>query len=124
MLHQFATVSLQSRFDVLCRTNNFRYANRNLCDSETSVVQHLNVRMVITQDEMNEYPSLFPLTRNSRCPIFKKTCCPGSSTSMTVERLCPPNLSHRQSVLLRQFLQRHLRPRADVLDHLGRRKRP
>ncbi len=27
--------------------------------------------------------------------------------------------SDRQAVLLRQFLQRHLRPRADVLDHFG-----
>ena len=30
---------------------------------------------------------------------------------------------HRQPVLPRQLLQRHLRPRADVLDHLGRRQR-
>ena len=30
---------------------------------------------------------------------------------------------HRQSVLLRQVLQRHLRPGADVLDHFGRRER-
>jgi len=31
---------------------------------------------------------------------------------------------HRQSRLLRQFLQRHLRPRADVLDHFGCGERP
>ena len=30
---------------------------------------------------------------------------------------------HRQPVLLRQFLQRHLRPCADVLDHFGCRER-
>jgi len=30
---------------------------------------------------------------------------------------------HRQPVLLRQLLQRNQRPRADVLDHLGRGKR-
>jgi hypothetical protein len=30
---------------------------------------------------------------------------------------------HRQSVLLRQFPQRDLRPRADVLDHFGRGER-
>ena len=34
-----------------------------------------------------------------------------------------PRLSHRQSVLLRQFLQRHLRPCADVLDDFGCRER-
>jgi hypothetical protein len=28
------------------------------------------------------------------------------------------------TILLRQFLQRHLRPRADMLDHFGRRQRP
>jgi len=33
------------------------------------------------------------------------------------------NALNRQSVLLRQFLQRHLRPRADVLNHFGGRKR-
>src|SRR5215218_844580 len=31
---------------------------------------------------------------------------------------------HRQPVLPRQLLQRHLRPRADMLDHLGRGERP
>jgi len=31
---------------------------------------------------------------------------------------------HRQSILPRQFLERHLRSRADVLDHFGRRQRP
>ena len=30
---------------------------------------------------------------------------------------------NRQPALLRQFLQRHLRPRADVLDHFGGRER-
>jgi len=30
---------------------------------------------------------------------------------------------HRQPVLLRKILQRNLRPRADVLDHFGRRER-
>ena len=30
---------------------------------------------------------------------------------------------YRQPVLLRQLLQRHLRPRADMLDHLGGRQR-
>src|SRR5260370_22512644 len=30
---------------------------------------------------------------------------------------------HRQSILPRQFLERHLRSRADVLDHFGRRER-
>ncbi len=30
---------------------------------------------------------------------------------------------HRQPVLLRQFLQRYLRPCADVLDHFGRGER-
>ena len=32
-------------------------------------------------------------------------------------------LLNRQPRLLRQFLQRHLRPRADVLDHFGGRER-
>ena len=35
-----------------------------------------------------------------------------------------PFFLHRQSVRFRQFLQRHLRPGTDVLDHFGRRQRP
>jgi hypothetical protein len=35
-----------------------------------------------------------------------------------------PFFLHRQPVLLRQFLQRDLRPGTDVLDHFGRRQRP
>ena len=34
-----------------------------------------------------------------------------------------PRALHRQPALLRQLLQRHLRPRADVLDHFGGRER-
>jgi hypothetical protein len=50
---------------------------------------------------------------------------PGSSPGMTVERWCPlAKPSHRQPILLRQFLQRGLRPRADVLNDFCRGERP
>src|SRR6476646_1061930 len=46
-----------------------------------------------------------------------------TSAGMTINCSRLPKLN-RQSVLLRQFPERYLRPRTDVLDHLGCRKRP
>src|SRR4051794_41945439 len=56
-----------------------------------------------------------------RCELPNSGVCggPGSAERHEECRTASGTRLNRQPVLLRQLLQRHLRPRADVLDHFG-----